>query len=529
MEKNILPVGVANTRQNLDTYSYGALDTTFTNCFFEAYKDSQTETQKVFLIKRPGISNTVTTGSGLTNSVGLGCFTAQPYDTNNTFLAEYNPGFGRAYVYQYNGVSTQYIVDFPLPAQKRVNFVNIGLPDDAYTTAWTAGSTLYLAKDRTTVTSRTPSGSITSDLTRPVYLNNRVFVGDRTTGVILQSNLGDYATYSTSDVISAEAHGGKLVDLARYGNFIVAIKEYSTELFEDVGNLNGSVLGRVGQALQKIGSVHPNTIVDTGGGELIWLALDEAGNHSVVRMKDSFKPQEIDDPRVAKYLNLINNYDGCYAFMLNSNGHQFYVLTLKQSYTDKTNATDVTNVTFVYDLDNGLWTHWNTTGSAGSFVFGGTTYNNLGRWNVSGACRTVNNNTYIQNYNTGYLHQLDDSFTTDFNTNFTVKIQIANLDLGTEKRKFLNKLLILCDEYLRRDLTDPFDTGSQYFNVALYRQDLTQPTSSWNVFAIPYAIYALGSYKGRFTISITHTYPKQLRVSAINLDYDIGEGYAISG
>ena len=519
---------MANTRQNFDTYSYGSLDTYFQNCFFEVYKDTQTETQKAFCIKRPGVTNTVTVGSGLTNSVGLGCFTAQPYDSNNTFLAEYNPGFGQVYVYNYNGANVQFVASFNLPSQKRINFVNIGLPDDTYTTAWSAGSVLHLAKDRSAHTSVVPTGSGSSDLTRPVYLNNRVFIGDRTTGQIFQSNLGDYTTYSGSDYITAEAHGGKLVDLARYGNFVVAIKEYSTEFFEDVANLNGNVLGRVGQALQKIGSVHPNTIVDTGGGELIWLALDEAGNHSVVRLKDSFKPQEIDDPRTAKYLNLITNYDGCYAFMLNSNGHQFYVLTLKQNYTDKNNSTDVTNLTFIYDLDNGMWTNWSTYGQSTSFTAGGFTYNTIGRWLVSGACRTVNNTTLVQNYSTGYLHQLDDSFLFDFAQNIEFKIQLGNLDLGTQKRKFVNQLTIICDEYLRRDPSNIFDLGNQVFSVGMIRQDLTQASSSWTLTASPYRIYALGSYKGRFTLVITHTFPKQLRISAINLDYDIGEGYAIS-
>lgn len=516
MEKNLLPIAVSNSRQNLDVNPYGTKDNWFSNVFFETYQDAQTDTQKVFCVKRPGIG-TVAMASPTSNGVGLGCYAAQPYTSTSVFFAVKRGG--AADVFHYDGSNTVLATTAATaPTYSRVNFVNIGLPDDTYTTAFTASTRLYLMKDRSAVTNVDPTGAA-QDLTRPVYLNNRVFVGSRVTGQIYQSALGTYTTFSASEFITAETYGGKLVDLARYNNFIVAFKEYSTEFFEDVANENGTVLGRVGQAIQQVGCVHPNTIVDTGAGELMWLGTDESGQHSVVKLSNSFQLEYIQDETVSKYLNLVTNYDGCYAYLLNTNGHQFYVLTLKQSYTDTTNANDLTNITLVYDLKSKLWTHWYTLGSAATFSIGGVTFRNMGRFNVAGACRNLYNTNMVQDFTSGIMYQLDDSFTGDGSTSLRVNIRLANIDLGTFKRKFLNKLTLHIDGY----------GYTTQFTATLTRGDgaTGETITSRTVLPYPYSIRALGAYK-RFTLDLLHNDDTPMRLSAINLDYDIGEGYGLS-
>lgn len=514
MEKNLLPIGVANSRPNLDVSGYGSKDTLFTNYFFEAYQDDQTDTQRVFAVKRPGFAPAATTSYGV-DDIGQGCFAAHPFTSTNIFYAKRGFG-GLVYIQHYNGTNSVNVAVTGLAYAYRINFTNIGLPDDTYTTAFTIGNTLRLLKDRTATTTATPAGA-GAELTRPVYLNNRVFVGDRVTGQIFQSGLGTYNTYSASEFITVEAYGGRLVDIGRYNNYIVAFKEYSTEFFEDVANPNGSVLGRVGQAVQQVGCVHPNTIVDTGGGELFWLGTDEGGQRSVVRLNNSFNAEQIHDDMIGKYLNLTTNYDGSYAFLLNSNGHQFYVLTLKQTYTDTTNSTDICNVTFVYDLKTKAWTHWFTYGQTTSFTANSVNYATLGRWAVTGACRTSSNTTLVQDYTTGNLYQLDDYYTYDKDAPLLTVMRIGNLDLGTFKRKFLNRLTVYCDGA----------NETQQFTISLSRSDGTGATSTYTTTAYPHSVFALGSYK-RFTLTVTHFYATKLRVSAINLDYDIGEGHGIS-
>lgn len=530
MEKNLLPIGVANSRPNHDLNGYGSRDTLFSNCYFEVYQDAQSETQKVFCIKRPGISSSAST-QGTGAAIGAGLFTAQPYAVynkgavgSNIFHAEV---FGSdVYIYHFNGSNSLLRKVTTKSIYNRVNFTNIGLPDDTYTTAATASGLLMLFKDRTNYAQVNPTGSAASDLTRAIYLNNRVFVGDRNSGQIFQSKLGDYAdwTLAGSEFITVESYGGMFVDIARYNNFIVAFKEYSTEFFEDVANQNGSVLGRVGQAIQQVGCVHPNTIVDTGSGELIWLGMDEGGNRSIVKLSNSFQLEPIHDQLVAKSLNLTANYDGSYAYLLNANGHQFYVLTLKQTYTDSNNASDIANVTFVYDIQNKIWTHWYSTGETSPQTIGSFTYGPLGRWNVTGACRNAFNSTLVQDYDTGIIYQLDDVYTTDKGGSIRVVMRFGNIDLGTQKRKFINKLTIYADGF--KSTISGWNAGQQ-FSVNLSRGDGTQAGSDRNTYAYPHSLYALGAAK-QFTLTVVHLLTAPMRVSAINIDYDIGEGHGIS-
>lgn len=576
MEKNLLPIAVANARPNPDQYSHQGWDTQFQNCFFEVYQDAQTETQKVFCVKRPGVSSSNawslgTYPNGHTTGYALGCFTAQPHTSTKVYFAVYGSDSGLAHLYYFDGTTVSGFGSHSMPTYKRINFVDVGLPNDTYTVGWTAGANLYLVKDAGVINNSTPHSStwITAtsysiggtvlnssthytcivehtsgtfandlasgywvvssspDLTRPVYMNNRVFVGDRVTGNIIQSGLGTYSTFSQSEYIVAESYGGKLVDLGRYNNFIVAFKEFSMEFFEDVANQNGTVLGRVGQAEQQVGCVHPNTIVDTGAGELVWLSTDRSGHRSVKMLSNSFQCDDIADAFLSKMLNLTTSYDGSYAFLLNANGHQFYILTLKQNYTDSSNSADFANITYAYDLKTKLWTLWTTPTESVTFTdsASGATITTVGRWNYAGACVNLYNTTLVQEYDTGVLHVLDDYICQDKGVAIQFIMQLSNVDFGTNKRKFLNRLSLYADS---KNLT------TLEFLLYLIRNDFnTTPSDQRPLVSYSadndtaFATFALGSGK-KFTIKITSTSNTPIRVSAINIDYDIGEGHGIS-
>lgn len=537
MEKNILPVGLNSARPNIDLANQFGKDYMFQNVFFEAYKDAHTDTQQVFAIKRPGISSTAAASPSVSGT-GLGVFAAQDFSANNIYFAVLQSGV--PYIYHWNGVSTVTNLGAFISSAnnyyKRIRFVNIGLPTDTANIAVTNnGSRISLIKGNSIV--GTFAGSLSAPwsssavLTNPVYLNNRIFVGVisdisglTVDGSILQSNLG-FTSFSASEYVVVEAYGGRLVELARYNDYIVAFKEYSTEFFEDVANQNGSVLSRVGPALQQIGCTNPMTIVDTGGGEFIWLSIDEQKNHRIVKLNNSFNIQDITDSYIAKYLNLVNAYDGSYAYLLNANGHRFYVLTLKNSYTSSTN--DLMNITFVYDLDTGLWTTWNTESSGTTFTANGFNYQTLGTWAVTGACRTSFNTTYVQDYNTGSLYQLDDAYYQDRGSNITVKLRFPNIDLGTFKRKFLNKITALVD-------TDAPAISTLYFRWGPLNLVTTGTTTNFGLRTVrassttPYEFtsVAFGTFK-RGSFELTHTENTPFRLSALIFDYHVGDGYGV--
>lgn len=533
MEKNLLPIAVANNRPNSQVQSYHNFDTQFKNCFFEVYEDSQTETTKVYCIKRAGVddSNAWSAGTfpnGHTVGAGLGCFTAQPHTSTKVYFAVYGASSGLAHLYYFDGTTVTGFGSHAVPTYKRINYMDVGLPDDTYTVGWTAGTTLYLVKDAGVISNSTPHGG-SADLTRPVYMNNRVFVGDRVTGNIIQSNAGVYQTYTASEYLVVESYGGKLVDLGRYNNFIVAFKEFSMEFFEDVANQNGTVLGRVGHMEQQVGCTHPNTIVDTGAGELMWLATDRSGHRSIKMLKNSFEVTSIEDNAVSKALRLTANYDGSYAYMCNVHGHQFYVLTLKQTYLDNANTNDFANCTYAYDLKTKLWSLWSTDAEAGFFTDSatGAVIATQGRWNYSGACKNTYNTTYVQNYDTGALHVMDDFYTNDGGVDFTYLIRITGVDFGTNKRKFLNRLTVYCDGGNQQEPEFTLYIGRDDRNYgSMYGRSLLK-TPSGSTMEYSYTSLALGSGR-RFNFMLTSTSAYPIRMSAINIDYDIGEGHGIS-
>lgn len=539
MEVNLLPISIPSGRPNQELTAYGQRDTYFLNCYFEVYKENQTKTQQVFAIKRPGIGNTNYAVTG-TTGIGAGCFTAQNQGANHIYFAisePTNPTLAK--VYHFDGVSTvTYLAAVNTDnawGTYRVKFFDCGLPGDPTNIGFLTGNGSILYYKGITFTGLTPATKPWDNgkLTTPVYLNNRVFVGirDSKTNIlygpqvdnscrIYQSNIADFITFPEDEYQTVESYGGILYELKRYNNFIAAFKEYSIEFFEDVGNTNGTVLARVGNALQQVGCTNPDTIVDTGAGELIWVSNDKAGNHEVAMLTNSFNVEFITTPQLNKYLNLVNVNDASYAFMLNINGRRFYVLTLTGDYPDQ--SQDAMNCTFVYDLENKLWTSWNSPNSGTQFTLNGLSYTTLGKWRVSGSCINASNVQFVQSLDNGGLYFLDDSNFTDYSQAIPVIIQLSNLDLGTFNRKFINSLTIFAD----------MSTGSYTFDVVLSQTDygltgnlrqLKANTTS----PYEYTGFAWGSYK-RFTLYVKNTDNMPLRISGINVNYDVGDARAIS-
>jgi hypothetical protein len=525
MKKNILPLVVNTSRPHVDLFDLNFRDSYIHNMYCEVYKDDQTKTQRVFAVKRPGMNNIPTSAPGGGSGVGLGCFTSQNLTATNIY---YGVGYGsNLYIYHFNDSITTLLYSGVNSSTMypQIKFSNVGLPDDTINTAIVNGEFILYFKAGAFITSESPGSgapwSSGTQLTHAVYLNNRIFIGNMNNGQIFQSDLGNFQNFPASEFLTVESYGGKLVDLARYNNYIAAFKEYSTEFFEDVANDIGTVLSRVDQAVQQVGCVNPATIVDTGGGELMWVSNDESGRKHVAKLNNSFQVQFIEDQHLAKHLELVTAYDGSYAFICNVNGRQFYVLSLAAAYYP-TAATDINNVTFVYDMESGMWYNWYSDGTGTLPSFGGFNYRTLGRWLVAGSCKSKFATTYVQRLDTGSLYQLDDAYGVDVNSVITAKIRISGIDCDTFDRKFLNSVTVLTDQY----------TYATYqFSVGWYTQDgaTGYARTITSYYLAPYEAtgWAFGSFK-RGSLEITNTQNVKLRISGIIMDYDVGDARAVS-
>lgn len=527
MKKNLLPLVVNTSRPQVDIFDLNFRDSYMHNVYIEAYKGGHSETQQVFAVKRPGMNNNPVSAPSGGTGIGVGCFMSQNQTSTNIY---YGVKYGaNLYVYHFNDsvtTLTYNAVSFNSSAYPILMFSNVGLPDDSVNVAITNGDTIAYTKGAASVGTEGPGSGAPwgfgTQLTHVVYLNNRVFVGSTNNGQIYQSDLGNFFNFPSTEWITPEAYGGKLVDLGRYNNYIVAFKEYSTEFFEDVANQNGSVLGRVEQAVQQVGCVNPATIVDTGGGEMIWVTNDESGRKRVQKLNNSFNLQDITDPYLAKYLELMGSYDGSFAFLTSVAGKQFYVLSIAATYYPTASSTDISNITFVYDLELGLWYNWYTDGTGTLPTFGGFSYRTLGRWLVSGSAKSKFSTTYVQKMDTGSLYQLDDSYGVDINSTITVKLRFNNIDCDIFNRKFLNNVTILADTYTQATYTY---TVGWYTNEGA--RGTTRTISSYYLAPYEATGWAFGSFK-RGTLEITNTQNAKLRISGVILDYDVGEGYGIS-
>jgi hypothetical protein len=264
--------------------------------------------------------------------------------------------------------------------------------------------------------------------------------------------------------------------------------------------------------------------VDTGSGELIWLSNNEQGNHEVHMLNNSFQLKSITSPELNKYLNLVSVNDGSYAFMLNIGGHRFYVLTLTFRYPDWTSGgtnVDATSSTWVYDLETEMWSNWNSANASNTFTANGLQYTAIGKWRISGSCINSSNVQYVQDLDDGSLRFLDDSIYSDKGTIFPVEIQISKLDFGSFDRKFINRITVYTD------------SGNYYTTkLGFWQEGANGSGNLRTVSTTGYAPYETSSWMWgslkRGTFYFSNTDDSALRISNINIDYDVGDARAVT-
>lgn len=529
MEKNLLPAIVNNSRTGVDLKFENQKDSLIHNMYIESFPAGSNEEPHIYAIKRPGLNNNIYSPS-LTTGVGMGVFSSQ--NKSNETIYYFSKVGSNIYINSRNAGFAVSLGNFIAATSiyPQIKFSNVGLPDDTVNAIACHGDRYITLKGSAIITSTTYNTPLANsnwnqydELTHIVYLNNRCFVGIINSGRIIQTTLGSFVEWPASEFLTVESYGGKLVDLARYNNYITAFKEYSLEFFEDVANQNGTVLGRVDAAIQQIGTVNPATIVDTGGGELIWLSNDESGKKHIAKLNNSFQVEFLEDDFVSKYLELVSAYDGSFAHLLNVNGHQFYVLTLQERYYPNV-ATDLKNTTLVYDLKTKLWYNWYTDGTSTEFDSGSFNYRTTGILRISGACKTTSGATLIQDITNGHLYQMDDAYGEDGPAGASIpwKIRFSPITLGTFKRKFVNAITVLLD--LSQNPTQTVD-------VALYTDDgATGYKRTINSISTePYELTgrAFGSFK-RGAIEISGSQDEKVRIAGVVVNYDIGESHGIS-
>lgn len=193
-----------------------------------------------------------------------------------------------------------------------------------------------------------------------VYLNGRLYVMEPD-GTIWNSAEDDFTSWAGTDFINAEFEADAGVCLAKQGEYVIALGQFTTEAFYDAGNATGSPLDPVGSAVMLIGCAHANSVAQVETS-LVWVAQQKGQGSTfhkgrfVAFMKGYGSYDRISTPDVERVLDA-DAFTEVYADILTIAGHVFYVLTLVD-----------TDITLVYDFRSQLWYQWSllTVGSAKS-------------------------------------------------------------------------------------------------------------------------------------------------------------------
>ena len=400
-----------------------------------------------------------------------------------------------------------------------------------------------------------------------VYLNGRLYVMEPD-GTIWNSAEDDFTSWAGTDFIVAEFEADGGVCLAKQGEYVIALGQFTTEAFYDAGNPTGSPLDPVGSAVMLIGCAHANSVAQVETS-LVWVAQQKGQGSTfhkgrfVAFMKGYGAYDRISTPDVERVLDA-DAFTEVYADILTIAGHVFYVLTLVD-----------TDITLVYDFRTQLWYQWSllTQGSAVSVsgitqssgiatatatahgfsdgdqvtiagadqagynltvnvtrvdantftypVAAGTVSPATGTitatgWtegalDISASCY-FDNSQLVQLRETGDVYVLDVTGTSDNGAPIDFRVRTRLWDAGTGREKFQNGLEVQGDKVsstgLVRYWNEDFTTPTKYKRVDL---SLRRPRSKRG-----------GSFSRR-AVEFRHTLSAKVGISALEADIELGE------
>lgn len=308
------------------------------------------------------------------------------------------------------------------------------------------GSHYYYYNSSVGLTAITP-GSFTSSVPGCVYLDGTMYVMDGSAN-IWGSDINNVATghWSAANLIVAQSEPCPGIALLKQLVYLVAFKTYSTEMFFDAGNATGSPLGSVPGQKLNYGCRDARTVAELSG-VLLWVDQIRNGGSSV-RIMDQATGQPCSTPQVERllqYADAQGYYTGhVYAWTGKIDGHLFYCLTIQNL-----------NVTLVYDIAQKLWYEW--TDPAGNYM-------------PIVASTFVNGQTVCQGQSDGRLYLLSTQVGTDNGVIVPVDIYTPEFDGGTHRRKVIDRLRVVGDNYPGNVLQirvsdDNYRTWSNFRNV----------------------------------------------------------------
>lgn len=491
-----IPLVGSLTNRNIDPQTYSTKDQQFINCYPQVTVNPLTGKQSISLYKRPGSSK----GGALANVSSASIRGAMVAWTGH-------PNAAHPIVASFvnDDLATNSVWDLTADTKIGANFSAGGGICTALTETMvssTANLVGIFINGSTIEQWFYPNGGTwtkvsDADFTGytlagvPAHMDGYVF-NMTTDGLIVNSDLNSVSAYTAGSYISASTYPDKGVTVARLGNLIVGFGEKSIEFFRNTGNATGSPLSRVGAldmgaARRSDGG---NQTVLCAASSIYWLGNNSDGaSIGIYRFKGN-EPEKVSNDAIDTLLaaGRIIGFSGTLVL----HGMTHIVLA-------DTGAT----FSWCYCVDTNFW--WQLTMASGVIR------------SCLGASDTGSSNN-AKSYFTTTANARGNTFpitavNQDDSSNFTMTVQTENVDMGTDRRKFFNKLRVIADTQSAASNISVSWSDDDYATFSTARDIDMSTAQTW--------ITALGSARRR-AFKLTNAANTPCRIQAIEIDYEPG-------
>lgn len=471
----IVGIGIVGTMVVGEAQRSSDKDVRFINCLPVTVKDEITRTQRAYVIKRPGfVSNgTVSAGNvGTAVHVWIG-------NSNKVVSA-----FGSTNSTIYDGTSSVGAITGVCNGITETNLSGtstLGITSED-STAWVYPAGGVLAKitdgDFPGNAGKTTAGTF-------AYLDGYAFIMTAD-GLLYNSDLNSLTAWTASNYLSTNAYPDGGVGCIRFRDSIIAFGKESMEFYRNAGNASGSPLTRIDELTQLVGCISGDAIGQIRD-TVYWAGATKQSNIAVYAYNGQLT--KVSTPEIEAQLTLAGPSNVSITTMGFYGRHFVVVLA--------------SNTTYVYCLEENNWHEWNSTVplwyKADGLSSGGTIVN----YCVSD--KSTSGKVFV--FNPASVSYQDNG------SAFSAIIQTAKLDLGSTKRKSLNRLYVVGDE----------ETSTSTLTIT-YSDDDYQTSSTSRTVDLSDSrpnLTRLGTFRRR-SFTLTHSANTPMRLEA--LDFDITEG-----
>ena len=331
------------------------------------------------------------------------------------------------------------------------DFTTLGAADNNIGTMFTAtGKDNPLEYQFTPGTVQTPNFPSNNTICKGfVYLDGTLYVMDTNATIWGTKGLDDPSVWDPLNYIVARVEPDRGVTLAKQQSYVIALKEWTTEVFYDAGNPTGSPLAPVQGAKAPYGCVSADSVQEIDDN-LFWVASNRTVSPQIVQMTD-LKIKVISTPPIERLLDQAD-FSEVHSWNFKHGGHRFYGVTIKNE-----------NLTLVYDMNQELWYQW--TDEDGSY------------WPIVQETFNDEDQHILQHETNGklYIMEGDYEYPSDDGVVVPVDIVTANLSFGIDRRKVLKMMRFFGDQcqgsvlYVRVS-DDDYQSWTQYRRVDLSKK-----------------------------------------------------------